>query len=61
MLAHLSYILQLLDMGCFSPLKIAYRRQVKKLMRNWINHITKTEFLLAFWDAFNAFITKSNI
>lgn len=30
-------------------------------MRNRINHITKIEFLPAFWDAFNALITKSNI
>jgi len=59
--AHSSHILQPLDMGCFSPLKIAYGRQVEKLIRNRINHITKIEFLLAFRDAFNASITKSNI
>jgi len=59
--AHLSHILQLLDVGCFSPLKMAYGRQVEKLIRNRINHITKIEFLPAFWDAFNASITKSNI
>ena len=40
---------------------MAYGRQVKKLMRNRINYITKTEFLPAFRDAFNASITKSNI
>ncbi|KAF2175803.1 hypothetical protein K469DRAFT_609499, partial [Zopfia rhizophila CBS 207.26] len=46
---------------CFSPLKTAYRRQVEKLIRNQFNYITKLEFLLAFRDAFNASITKSNI
>ncbi|KAF2184629.1 DDE-domain-containing protein [Zopfia rhizophila CBS 207.26] len=51
--AHLSHILQPLDVGCFSPLKRAYRRQVEKLMRNWFNYITKLEFLPAFRDAFN--------
>jgi len=48
MLAHLSHILQPLDIGYFSPLKMAYGRQVKKLIRNRINYITKIEFLLAF-------------
>ncbi|KAF2187152.1 hypothetical protein K469DRAFT_705706, partial [Zopfia rhizophila CBS 207.26] len=44
--------------GCFSPLKTAYRRQVEKLMRNWFNYITKLEFLSAFRDAFDASITE---
>jgi hypothetical protein len=58
---HLSHILQPLDVGCFSPLKKAYGRQVKALMRNYINHITKLEFLPCFKGAFLALITKSNI
>ncbi|KAF2189857.1 DDE-domain-containing protein [Zopfia rhizophila CBS 207.26] len=56
--AHSSHILQPLDVGCFSPLKTAYGRQVEKLMRNRFNHITKLEFLPAFRDAFNASITE---
>ncbi|KAF2174722.1 DDE-domain-containing protein, partial [Zopfia rhizophila CBS 207.26] len=59
--AHSSHILQPLDVGCFSPLKRAYRRQVEKLMCNWFNYITKLEFLPAFRDAFNELITKSNL
>ncbi|KAF2190970.1 hypothetical protein K469DRAFT_719931, partial [Zopfia rhizophila CBS 207.26] len=47
-----------LDVGCFSPLKTAYKRQVKKLMRNQFNYITKLEFLSAFRDAFDALITE---
>lgn len=27
--AHLSYILQLLDMGCFAPLKQAYSKEIR--------------------------------
>ncbi|KAF2176929.1 hypothetical protein K469DRAFT_721192 [Zopfia rhizophila CBS 207.26] len=47
-----------LDVGCFSPLRTAYGRQVEKLIRNRFNHITKLEFLPAFRDAFNASITE---
>lgn len=56
-----SHILQPLDGGCFSPLKKAYRRQAEILMCNQINLITKLEFLLCFFAAFNAAITKRNI
>ncbi|KAF2186897.1 DDE-domain-containing protein [Zopfia rhizophila CBS 207.26] len=58
---HSSHILQPLDVGYFSLLKTAYGRQVKKLMRNQFNHITKIEFLPAFRDTFNASITEKNI
>jgi hypothetical protein len=58
---HSSHLLQPLDVGCFAPLKQAYRRQAKELMRNQITHITKLEFLLCFKRAFNAAITSSNI
>jgi hypothetical protein len=59
--AHSSHLLQLLDVGCFSPLKTAYGRQAETLMRNRITHITKLKFLPCFKGAFNAAITKSNI
>ena len=58
---HSSHLLQPLDVGCFSPLKKAYGRQVEGLMRNHINHITKLEFLPCFKGAFFASIAKSNI
>ena len=58
---HSSHLLQPLDVGCFSPLKKAYRRQVESLIRNHINHITKLEFLPCFKGAFFVLITKSNI
>jgi hypothetical protein len=40
MLPHSSHLLQPLDVGCFSPLKTAYGRQIEKLIRLRINHIT---------------------
>jgi hypothetical protein len=55
------YLLQLLDVGCFSPLKRAYGRQVEDPMRSRINHIMKTKFLPCFKTASNAAITKRNI
>jgi hypothetical protein len=45
---YLLHLLQPLDMGCFAPLKKAYRHQISELMRNSINHITKLKFLPAF-------------
>lgn len=59
--AYLLHLLQLLDVGCFAPLKKAYGRQAEKLIRNWINYITKAEFLPCFIAAFKALFTPSNI
>ena len=53
MLPHSSYLLQPLDVGCFSPLKRAYSCKVESLIRYYINYITKLEFLPAFKAAFN--------
>lgn len=57
---HSSHLLQPLDVRCFAPLKKAYSRQAKNLMRNRFNHITNIEFLPCFKAAFNAAITQSN-
>jgi DDE superfamily endonuclease len=56
-----SHLLQPLDVGCFAPLKRAYGRQIEDLSRNYINHITKLEFLPAFKAAFNTSFLKENI
>ncbi|RYO14570.1 hypothetical protein AA0113_g12483 [Alternaria arborescens] len=61
MLPHSSHILQPLDVGCFSPLKRAYSREVEALIRHYINHITKLEFLPAFKAAFDRSFTLANI
>ena len=58
---HSSHLLQPLDVGCFGPLKQAYDRQVKDLMRIHINHISKLEFLYSFRKAFFTSITERNI
>ena len=59
--AHSSHLLQPLDVGCFSPLKRAYGRQVESLIRDYINYITKLKFLPAFRAAYDQSITKENI
>jgi hypothetical protein len=58
---HSSHLLQPLDVGCFSPLKRAYSREVESLIRHHINHITKLEFLPAFKIAFDRSFTSANI
>jgi hypothetical protein len=58
---HSSHLLQPLDVGCFSPLKRAYSREIESLIRHQINHITKLEFLPAFKTAFNRSFTPANI
>jgi len=57
---HSSHLLQPLDVGCFSPLKRAYGDQISSLIRSRINHITKLEFLPAFYAAYQQSITKDN-
>jgi hypothetical protein len=59
--AHASHLLQPLDIGCFSVLKKAYGRETEYLIRCSITHISKTEFLSAFYAAFQATFTESNI
>lgn len=58
---HSSHLLQPLDVGCFSPLKRAYGNQINSLIRSHINHITKLEFLPAFYAAYKQAITEANI
>ena len=58
---HSSHLLQPLNVGCFSPLKKAYGRQAKEMIRNGINYMTKIEFLLAFQQAYSKTIIKDNI
>jgi hypothetical protein len=58
---HSSHLLQPLDVGCFSPLKTSYGRQIENLIRLRINHITKLEFLPAFKEAFKVAFTEQNI
>jgi hypothetical protein len=59
--AHSSHILQPLDVGCFGPLKKAYGREIEGLIKARITHITKSDFLSAFFAAFQATMTEKNI
>ena len=58
---HSSHILQPLDVGCFSPLKTLYSKQIESLICVRINYITKLKFLPAFKEAFEAAFTEQNI
>jgi AraC-like DNA-binding protein len=59
---HSSHFLQPLDVGCFSPLEASsYDKQIKRMMRMQITHITKEDDFDAFVEAFHASITANNI
>jgi hypothetical protein len=56
-----SYLLQPLNVGCFSPLKQAYSNKINSLAQYSTKKIKKEAFLLAFKAAFDKLITKENI
>jgi hypothetical protein len=58
---HASYILQLLNVGCFAPLKQAYKKEIRGLVDSYINYINKRTFLATFLAVYNKAILKSNI
>jgi hypothetical protein len=58
---HSSHLLQPLDVGCFSPLKRAYSRQIEELVKSHVNHVTKLEFFIAFKAAFFACMGEANV
>jgi hypothetical protein len=57
---HLSHVLQLLDVVCFSPLKRKYSQRVRDLARRRVFHINKEGFLLAIRDAFFDVFIEAN-
>jgi hypothetical protein len=58
---HLSHLLQLLNVGCFSPLKQVYSNEINSLSQYSTKKIKKEAFLPAFKAAFKKLITKENI
>jgi hypothetical protein len=56
-----SHLLQLLNVGCFSPLKQAYSDEINSLAQYSTKKIKKEAFLPAFEAAFKKLITKENI
>ena len=59
--AHASDLLQPLNVGCFSPIKRAYKNKVRYLICYYIHYINKLTFLLAFKIAFKHVFIKDNI
>ena len=59
--AHSSHLLQPLDVGCFSPLKATYTKELENTFRLGINHVDKLEFLEVYKRARPQVFTKSNI
>jgi hypothetical protein len=58
---HASYILQLLDVRCFAPLKQVYKKEIRGLVDSYINYVNKKAFLVTFLEVYNRAILKSNI
>jgi hypothetical protein len=58
---HSSHLLQPLDVGCFRPLKNAYGKQVENLMRVHLTHITKPDFFVSLYAAFQEALKEENI
>ena len=59
--AHSLHKLQPLDVGCFRVLKRSYEQVIKDLIRAYITHVFKEDFFPAFYKAFTAIMTESNI
>ena len=58
---YLLYLLQPLNIACFSPLKYIYSDEILALAHNWIIHITKKDFLPAFKIVYNKAFIEDNI
>jgi hypothetical protein len=58
---HSSHILQPLDVGCFAPLKQAYKKELRGLADSYIHHIDKKAFLATFGPVFDKAFSKDNI
>ena len=59
--AHSSHLLQPLDIALYSPLKRAYGDEINLFIKASINHITKSEFFIAFMAAHLRIFTAENI
>ena len=58
---HSSHLTQPLDIACFGVLKCNYRYELDVFIKAHITYITKTEFFIAFQEAYQKTITKKNI
>jgi hypothetical protein len=58
---HASYILQLLDVGCFALLKQAYKEEIRVLANCFINYINKKAFLDVYKKVHERVFSSNNI
>jgi hypothetical protein len=58
---HTSHLLQPLDVGCFSPLKVAYGHQVSELARQGVFHVDKLDFLQIYQGIRGTVLSEQNI
>ncbi|OWY51599.1 putative transposase [Alternaria alternata] len=56
-----SHILQPLDVGCFAPLKQAYKKELRGLADSHIHHIDKKAFLATIGPVFDKAFSRDNI
>ena len=57
---YFSYLIQLLNIRCFSILKQIYDREIKTFIKAYINYITKIKFFLIFKTVYSVSITAQN-
>jgi hypothetical protein len=58
---HLLHILQLLNIGCFTPLKRAYSREIRVLATDYVSYINKKAFITSFIKVFKTAFLKVSI
>jgi hypothetical protein len=58
---HTSHLLQPLDVGCFSPLKVLYGHEVSELARQSIYHVDKDEFLYIYARVRTSVLSGQNV
>ncbi len=59
--AHSSHLTQPLDIDCFNILKRIYNKELELYIRVEIDYITKVEFFIAFYTAYNNAIILANV
>ena len=58
LLLYSSYLIQPLDINCFSNLKHSYNNQIDRFIKVYINYITKIEFFIIFKTVYKESITS---
>ena len=61
MLFYSFHIFQFFDVGCFGPLKVAYGKEIEKMMWMHLTHIIKDDFFFVFKQVFFASMGEENV